>query len=217
MSIEKVLGNAARNDRAIVVEGFDVGFAHHRCDFETDVEELAHIRIVERITLIVTECAGELIAGPCVDGFGGGEFGEIDIDDRGVWLAKRFFFSKGLSVDFFGECKSGTTGFRETDDFLQPVGAGGLDVKSGAGAGDGSFDGGVNGKLVGTGMDRKFQGFRKTVSGDRVGDNREVVVEFLFELIDIADVIDSLVEASGEFRCDGLDGNFLICDGGEDH
>lgn len=217
MAIEEVLGDAAGDDGAVVVESFDVGFTHHRGDLETDVEELADVRIVERIALIVTKRASELIAGPGVNGFGGGEFREIDIDNRRVWLAERFFFREGLGVDFFGESQSGSTGFGKADDFFEPVGAGGFDVKSGTGAGDGSFDRGVNGKLIGTGMDRKFQGFRKTVSGDRMGDDREVVVEFLFELNDIADIIDSLVEASGEFRGDGLDGNSLVGDGGEDH
>jgi len=37
VAVEEVLGDAAGDDGAIVVEGFDVGFTHHRGDFEADV------------------------------------------------------------------------------------------------------------------------------------------------------------------------------------
>lgn len=88
--------------------------------------------------------SGELLAGPPIDGFGGGEFGEVDVDDGGVGLAKSLFFGESLGVDFLSEREAGAAGFGEADDFLQPVRAGGLDVESGTGAGDGALDGGVD-------------------------------------------------------------------------
>ena len=132
-------------------------------------------------------------------------------------MAERFLFREGLGVDFPGEREAGAAGFGKADDFLQPVRAGGLDVESGTGAGDGALDGGVDRELVGAGMHGEFQGFREAICGDCVGDDGEVVVEFLFELGGIADVIDALVETSGELRCDGLDRDALVGDGGEDH
>ena len=50
-----------------------------------------------------------------------------------------------------------------------------------------------------------------------MGNDGEVVIEFLFELNDIANVIDAFVETSCEFRGDGLDRDSLVGDGGEDH
>ena len=63
MAVEEVFGDATGDDGAVVVEGFDVGFTHHRSDFEANVEELTDVCIVEWIALIVAECAaGETIA-----------------------------------------------------------------------------------------------------------------------------------------------------------
>ncbi len=44
----------------------------------------------------------------------------------------------------------------------------------------------------------------------------EVVVKFLLELGDVADVVDTLIKAAGEFGCDSLDGDALVSDGSED-
>ena len=41
-------------------------------------------------------------------------------------------------------------------------------------------------------------------------DDGEVFVEFLLELLHIADIIHALVETAGEFRRDGLDGNLFV-------
>ena len=49
-----------------------------------------------------------------------------------------------------------------------------------------------------------------------MGDDGEVVIEFLFELHEIAHVIDSFIETTGEFRCDRLDWDSLVGDGCED-
>ena len=100
---------------------------------------------------------GELFARPRVHGFGGGEFREIDVDDGGVGLAEGFLFREGLGVDFLGEREAGAAGFGEADDFFQPVGAGGLDVEPGSGAGEGALDGRVDRELVGAGMDGKLE------------------------------------------------------------
>ena len=198
------------------MEGFDVGVAELRGDFKADVKELADVGVVERVALVVAQGTGVLLAGPAVDGFSGGEFVEIDIDDGGVWLAEGFFFGEGFSVDLLREFEAGAAGFGEADDFFKPVGACGFDVESCTGAGEGALDGRVDGELVRAGVDGEFQSSWEAVGFNRVGDDGEVVVEFFFELGDIADVIDAFVEAASEFRGDGLDRDALIRNGGED-
>ncbi len=66
-------------------------------------------------------------------------------------------------------------------------------------------------------MDGEFQASRQSICFDRVGDDCEVVVELFFELGGVADVVDALVEATGEFRGDGLDRDALVGDRCEDH
>ena len=88
-------------------------------------------------------------------------------------------------------------------------------MKSGAGAGDGFFDGLVDGELVGAGVDGKFQCLGKSVGFHGVREDGEVIVEFLFELRDVSDVVDTFVKATGELGSDGLNGNSLVGDGGE--
>ena len=53
VAVAEVLGDAAGNDGAVVVEGFDVGFTHHRGDLEADVKELADVGVVKRVALVV--------------------------------------------------------------------------------------------------------------------------------------------------------------------
>ncbi len=100
VAFEEVLGDTTGDGFAVVVQGFDVGVAELCGDLESDVQELADVWIVGRIRLVVAECSGELLAGPTIHGFGGGEFCEIDVDDGGVGLAKGFLFGKCLGVDF---------------------------------------------------------------------------------------------------------------------
>ena len=85
-----------------------------------------------------------MLAGPAVDFFRAGKLGVVDVDDGGIGLAEGFFFFKSLGVDFLGEVESVSTCGGEADHFFKPVGAGCFDVKSGAGAGDGFFDGPLN-------------------------------------------------------------------------
>mgnify|MGYP006080570085 FL=1 len=139
----------------------------------------------------------------------------VDVDDGGVGLAEGFFFLEGLGVDFFGEVEGVSACGGEADNFFEPVGAGGLDVEAGAGAGDGFFDGLVDGEFIGAGVDAELEGLGEAVSFDGVSEDGEVVVELLLELGNVADVVDSLVKAAGELGRDGLDGDALVSDGGE--
>ncbi len=179
VAVEEVFGDAAGDGFAVVFECLKIGLAELCCDFETYVEKLADVGIVGGVALIVAERTGELIAGPGIDGFFRGEFREVDVDDGGIGFAEGFLFPECLAVDFLGEGETGAAGFREADNFLEPVGAGGLDVEAGAGAGEGAFDRRVDGEFVGAGVDGKFQAPREAVGFDGVRDDGEVVVEFL--------------------------------------
>ena len=157
-----------------------------------------------------------MLAGPAVHFLGGGKLGVVDVDDGGVGLAEGFFFLESLGVNFLGEVEGVPTGGGEADDFFEPVGAGGLEVKAGAGAGEGFSDRAVDREFIGAGVHGKLEGLGEAVGFDGVGENREVVVEFLLELCNVADVVDAFVKAAGKLGCDGLDGDTLVGDGGED-
>src|ERR1035441_7336720 len=57
---------------------------------------------------------------------------------------------------------------------------------------------------------------RQSVLADGEGNDGEVFAELLLELRHVADIIDTLVEAPGELGGDGLDGNLLVGNGGQD-
>ena len=140
----------------------------------------------------------------------------VDVDDGGVGLAEGFFFLEGLGVNFFGKVECVSTCGGEADDFFEPVGASGLDVEAGAGAGDRFSDGAVDGEFIRAGVHAEFEGLGEVVGFDSVREDCEVVVKFLLELGHVADVINTLIKAAGEFGCDSLDGDALVGDGSED-
>lgn len=215
VAVQEVAGDAFGDDGFVGFEGVEVAVSHLGGDLEADVEELADVRVVARVGLVVREGADVLFAGPGLDFFGCWELGVVDVDDGGVGLAEGFFFLEGLGVDFFGKVEGVSAGGGEADDFFEPVGAGGFDVEAGSGAGDRFFDGLVDREFVGAGMDGEFKSLGEAVGFDGVGEDGEVVVELLFELGDIADVVDSFIESTGELWRDGLDGDPLVGDGGE--
>jgi len=216
VAVEEVLGDAFGDDLLVGVKGVEVAVTHLGGDFETDVEELTEVGIVSGIALIVGEGVDVLLAGPVVDFFGAGKLWGVDVDDGGVGFAEGFFFLKSLGVNFFREVEGVSASSGEADDFFEPVGAGGFDVEASAAAGEGFFDGAVDGEFIGAGMYGKFQSLGKSVGFDGVGEDGEVVVEFLLELGDVADVVDSFVEAARKLGGDGLNGDALVGDGGED-
>ena len=62
-------------------------------------------------------------------------------------------------------------------------------------------------------MHAQLEVARKLVLPGGVSDHGQVVVEFLLELREVANVIHAFVEAAGELRRNGLDGDLLIGDG----
>ena len=65
-------------------------------------------------------------------------------------------------------------------------------------------------------MHGELQVSREAILLNGVRDDAEVVIEFAFELGDVADVINTLIKTTGELRSDGLDWYAFICDGRED-
>ena len=90
-------------------------------------------------------------------------------------------------------------------------------MKAGAGAHEGSADWLINGKLIAAGMNTQLEILRQTVPVDGVRNDGEVFIEFLFELSNITNVIDALVESAGEFRRYGLRRNVLVGDRGQNN
>ena len=216
MALEEIAGDAFGNDGLVSLQGIEVAITHLGGDLEADVEELADVGVVAGVALVVRKGADVLFAGPGVHFLGAWELGVIDVDDGGVGFAEGFLFLEGLGVDFLGEIESVSTGGGEADDFLKPVGSGGLDVEAGTSASERFFDGLVDRKFIGAGMDRELESFGKTIGFDGVCEDGKVVVKLLLELGDVADVVDSFVKAPGELGRDGLDWDGLVGDGGKD-
>ena len=66
-------------------------------------------------------------------------------------------------------------------------------------------------------MNAQLEILRKAVTSDGVRNDRQVFIEFLFELNDIANIIDAFVKSSGELRSDGLCRNVFVGDRGQNN
>ena len=77
-------------------------------------------------------------------------------------------------------------------------------------------DGAVEGELVAAGVQAELQRGGQSVLLHRERNDGEVLVELPLELGDIAHIINALVEAARELGCDGLQGNPLVGERGED-
>ena len=186
MAVKEIAGDVTGAGLAAGLELLEVAGAHLGGDLEAHVNQLADVRVVERVLLVVAQGTNELFAGPAVDDGGGGQLGAVDVDDGRVRLAKLVHVRQGFRVDFLGEGEARTAGFGEADDFLEPGRARGLHVHAGTMLGERAADGRVDGELVAAAVHGELQVGGQAILLDRVGDDAEVVVEFTFELGEVA-------------------------------
>ena len=83
-------------------------------------------------------------------------------------------------------------------------------METGAGPGQRLPDDRVQAKLITAAMNAELQVRRQTVAFNRVSDHSEIILEFLFELGQVTDVIHSLVEPASKLRRDRLHPNVLV-------
>ena len=210
MALVEVFGDIFGDGRFALAEGIEIARAELGGDFVADVEQLAKVRIVGGIFLIVSQCGDVLCCAPGVDFGCGGELGAIDVDNRGVGSAKLVDMIERAGVDFLDEFQAGGVPFGQADKLFEPGGPGGFDVQTGTVFGDGAADRSIDGEFIAAGMDAEFQVGRQAVLLDGEGDDGQVVAEFLFELSEVADVVDAFVETPGEFGGDGLERDFFV-------
>ena len=105
----------------------------------------------------MTQCRYILFCRPRLDGLGRRELGTIYVDDRGVGCAERVRLLIGRGVDLLGQGQPLPIGFGQTDDFLKPGGAGGLEMQPRTRFLERPIDGLIDRKLVRTGVDTEFQ------------------------------------------------------------
>ena len=70
----------------------------------------------------------------------------------------------------------------------------------------------VEREFVATGVDADFERVGQTEFTHRIGQHSQIGIEFALEGRDVADIVHTLVEASGELRRDGLSGNTFVGD-----
>lgn len=124
-------------------EGVGVTSAHFRRDFERDVDELPEVKVVGWVGLVVAEGGDIFRRSPGVDGFDGGEFRGVDIDDGSVRSHEFVVVSQGRRVDFFGDNQSIAVGFSQADDFFEPGGSCRFHMKAHAVLFDEAVDDGI--------------------------------------------------------------------------
>ncbi len=123
---------------------------------------------------------------------------------------------EGFAVNGLGEIQPLATGFGQADEFFEPSGASSFEMDASAGLTEGALDQGIDGEFIAAGMNAQLEVRWEAVSADGVGDDGEILGKFLLEACNIADVVHAFVETAAEFRRDGLDGDVLIGNGGED-
>src|SRR5882724_5481425 len=120
-------------------------------------------------------------------------------------------------VNLFRKIEAFAIAFGKTDEFFEPGCAGGLDMQSRPEPRQRSLYRTINGKLIAAGMDAELQCCWQSIAFDGESDYSEIFVELLFKLRHIAGIVDTLVEAAGEFRRNGLQRNTFIRKNRENH
>src|SRR5437762_2773894 len=106
------------------------------------------MRVELGVTRDVPQRVGELRTGPTADSRGARELGVVDVNDAGVWRTEFVHVCEGVGVNLLRQCKSVAARLGQADEFLQPCCAGGLEVHTRAGSGEGAADDRVERKLV---------------------------------------------------------------------
>src|SRR5580704_8529264 len=101
--VKKIAGNIRSDHRLECLEHSGVVFPKASGDFEADMQELPNVRIEFRAFGIVTQRGDVFVRGPLRDLGWKRKLGEIDIDHRGVGLAKLFPLFVCLCVDLAGK------------------------------------------------------------------------------------------------------------------
>src|SRR5258708_24918147 len=123
----------------------------------------------------------------------------------------------GFCVDLLRERESVATRFGQSDQLFEPRGSGGLEMHSRAELLERSTYGRIDGEFIAAGVDAELERRGQAEVHNCIRDHSDIVFEFAMELWHVADVIDALVEAAGEFGRDSLDRNLLRGHGGENH
>ncbi len=74
----------------------------------------------------------------------------------------------------------------------------------------------IQAELVAATVDTQLQVVGQSKLADRERNHRQIIIEFAFELREIADIINSLVESPGKLGRDGLQSNLLISESSKD-
>ena len=180
------------------------------------MDELPHPGIEAPVGLHVAEGGDEGGTLPAVDLVGGGKLLPVDVDDLDVGGDDFIEAVIGRAVYLLGHGQAVAAGLRESDDLLEPGRAGGLEVNACALFADDLSDTLVEAELIASGVYRELEALRQAEGlGAPLGD-ADVSFELFEEGSDIADIVDTLVEAARILGRYGLDGNVRIGQGGED-
>ena len=71
MAVEEIAGDVTGAGLAAGLELLEVAGAHLGGDLEADVDQLADVRVVERVLLVVAQGTDELLARPTIHDSGG--------------------------------------------------------------------------------------------------------------------------------------------------
>src|SRR5437762_8134709 len=124
---------------------------------------------------------------------------------------------QSAKVNLLRQFEAFAVAFSKPDQFLEPGGASRLDMQAGAKTRQGFPHRAINREFIAAGMDAEFERGGQSISLDGESDYRQIVIEFLFELHNVAHVIDAFIKAAGKLRRDGLQRNAFIRKGREDH
>src|ERR1041384_3599096 len=90
-------------------------------------------------------------------------------------------------------------------------------MNAGAGAHERSADRFIDGKLVAAGMNAQLEILWQAVTIDGVRHDRQVFIEFLFELRNVTNIIDAFIKSAAKLRRDGLRRNVLVGNRGQNN
>src|SRR5450759_2838630 len=153
------------------------------------------------------QCTDKFPTAPIFHLLGIGQLLSVDVDYREIRLGQFFETLIRLCIDLLGDLQPIAPRFCEADNLFQPRSSGCLEVQSDVEFLYCSIDYRINGKFIAAGMyaDLKTFGQGKFLGGK--GNRRYILFKFVFELSEIADIIDTLKELTGKARGNCLEWN----------
>ena len=217
VALVQIVRDPGGDDLGVAVEGRGEAVAQLRRYAVADVQQLTDVGVVGRAIRIVTQRRGKRRAVPPPDRLGRRQLVAVDLHHRGVRAAQLVDPPIRRLVDQPGDFQTVAAGLGQGDQFLQPRGAGCLEMHAGVELPQRLAHRSIEGELVAPGMDTQLQVARHLELAHGKRRHGQALLKLPLELRHVANVIYPLVKLTDKTRGDRLERNLFVGRGRKNH